>query len=381
MIYLDNAATTWPKPSSVLKEMNRCLKHYAANPGRGGYDMVSRAGEAVYKCRCAVCDLVGLDNPENVIFTSNATHALNIAIKGTVRSGGHVIITSVEHNSVLRPVHSLGASYDIARADIFGYVSADEVERLIRDNTCLIVCTLASNVCGSVQPFEKIAAIAKKHSIPFLLDASQGLGAVNVDMNKMNIDMLAAPGHKGLYGPTGTGILCLGGEYIPLPLTEGGTGSNSKEPFQPIELPDRLESGTLNVVGIAGLMSGVNFVLKTGADGIAHKENRLADMLAADLLSIHGVRLAGYKAAGSRIGVLSAVIDGMDCVDAASRLNSDYHIAVRSGYHCSYIAHETIGTAATGTIRFSFGAFNTIDEVKRTAFAVSRIAKRLYFLG
>ena len=192
MIYLDNAATTWPKPASVLKEMNRCSKHYAANPGRGGYDMASRAGEAVYKCRCAVCDLVGLDNPENVIFTSNATHALNIAIKGTVRSGGHVIITSVEHNSVLRPVHSLGASYDIARADIFGYVSADEVERLIRDNTCLIVCTLASNVCGSVQPFEKIAAIAKKHSIPFLLDASQGLGAVNVDMNKMNIDMLAS---------------------------------------------------------------------------------------------------------------------------------------------------------------------------------------------
>lgn len=377
MIYLDNGATTWPKPISVLREMNRCLRQYAANPGRGGHDMAARAGDMVYRCRSAVGELLNADNPERIIFTSNATHALNVAIKGTVRAGGHVIITSMEHNSVLRPVHAMGISYDIARADIFGYVSPESVEALIRSNTCLIVCTLASNVCGSVQPFEAIADISHKHGIPFLLDASQGLGALDVDMKRQKIDMLAAPGHKGLYGPTGTGILCINGNTLPNHLMEGGTGSSSKDPAQPSILPDRLESGTLNVVGIAGLLKGVEFVRSNGVSEIGSRENRLAAMLADDLSSIRGVHLAGYNADRRRIGVVSAYVEGADCVRVASRLNDEYKIAVRAGYHCSYISHETIGTGNTGTVRFSFGAFNTADDVKKAAYAMSRICKSI----
>ena len=375
VIYLDNGATTWPKPPSVLKEINRCFRYYAANPGRGGHDMAVRCGEAVYNCRSNVGELFGVNNPEKIIFTSNATHALNVAIKGSVRAAGHVIITSMEHNSVLRPVCALGVNYDIAQSDIHGYVNPKTVEGLIRSNTCLIVCTMASNVCGSLQPFEKIAQIARKHKILFLLDASQGAGAVDINMSESGIDMLAAPGHKGLYGPSGTGVLCLNTDFELKTLTEGGTGSRSKEPVQPPELPDRLESGTLNFVGIAGLNAGVEFVKKVGIKEIGFHESRLAKMLAEDLSVIKGIKLAGYSADRPRIGVVSVFSEDKDCVEISSKLNSEYKIATRAGYHCSYIAHKSIGTGDCGTVRFSLGVFNTADDVKKAAGAVSRIMR------
>ena len=376
MIYLDNGATTWPKPPAVLKELNRCFKYYAANPGRSGHDMAVKTADMVYECRNAVSDFFGMDSPERVIFTLNATHALNIAIKGSLRADSHVIITSMEHNSVLRPVCGLGIDYDIVEADEYGYVNPQDIESKIKSNTHLIVCTLASNVCGSVQPFEKIVRIAKKYNIPFLLDASQGAGVIKIDMQQTGIDMLAAPGHKGLYGPTGTGVLCINTDNLPDTLIEGGTGSRSKESVQPPELPDRYESGTLNVLGIAGLKEGIAFIEKIGTDGIFHHENKLSNMLAEDLSVIPGVRLAGYSADRPRIGVVSAVIEGIDCISVAQQLNSEYGIAVRAGYHCAYTAHCSIGTGDIGTVRFSLGIYNTTDEIKKTAYAVNRIARQ-----
>ncbi len=375
MIYLDNAATTWPKPPSVLKELVNCFKYYAANPGRSGHAMAVTASSTVYECRTAVSDFFGMENPENVIFTLNATHALNLAIKGSVSSDEHIIVTSMEHNSVLRPVYSLEVPYDTVEADEYGYVSSSEVEKKIKSNTRLIVCTLASNVCGSVQPFEEIAAIAEKHKIPFLLDASQGGGAIEIDMRRMGIDMLAAPGHKGLYGPMGTGVLCVNSAELPTPLMEGGTGSMSKELNQPSEMPDRLESGTLNVPAISALKAGIEFVKKIGADEILYHENKLARMLAEDLSVISGVRVVGCDLKRPRIGVVSAVVDGVDSMSAAEFLDTQYGIAVRAGYHCAYGAHHSIGTQHSGTVRFSVGVYNTAAEIKKTVYAMSKIAK------
>lgn len=373
MIYLDNGATSWPKPPSVLNEIKNCFKYYAGSPGRGAHDMSLKCGELVFDCRTKVAELLGVPEPEKVIFTSNATHALNVAIKGVIRAGGHVIFTSMEHNSVVRPVIATGISYDIAKADSNGYVNPKTVEGLIRNNTCLIVCTVASNVCGSVQPFERIAEIARKNNILFLLDASQGAGSVKINMKENKIDMLAAPGHKGLYGPSGTGILCLNTDYKLTPIMQGGTGSRSKEFAQPDELPDSLESGTLNFMGIAGLKRGVEFVSKVGIEEINYHENRLANILAEDLSVIKNINIAGYLKERDRIGVVSIYSAYKDSVEIAEKLNSQYKIATRAGYHCAYLAHNTIGTADTGTVRFSIGIFNTVQDVKKAAYAVKRI--------
>jgi len=335
--------------------------------------MSIKCSELVFDCRSLVADLFGMSDPEKVIFTQNATHALNIAIKGSIRAGGHVIFTSMEHNSVVRPIVASGVDYDIVKADSYGYVDPNEIKKLIRNNTCLIVCTLASNVCGSVQPFEKIAEIAHENNILFLLDASQGAGCVRINIKESKIDMLAAPGHKGLYGPSGTGVLCLNTDYKLTPLMQGGTGSHSKEFSQPEELPDRLESGTLNFMGIAGLSRGVEFVSKLGFDEINYHENRLANILAEDLSVIKNVNLAGYLKERERIGVVSMYSKLKDSVEIAEKLNSDYHIATRAGYHCAYLAHKTIGTADTGTVRFSLGIFNTVQDVKKASLAVKRI--------
>lgn len=376
MIYLDNGATTWPKPPSVLREINKCFKYYAANPGRGGHDMAIKCSEVVFKCRNLASEFFGVPSPENVIFTSNATHALNVAIKGCLRAEDHIIFTSMEHNSVIRPIISLGCAYDIAKADADGYVNPKYIENLIKTNTRLIVCTLASNVCGSLQPFENIAKIARKHKILFLLDASQGAGSVNINMSKHGIDMLAAPGHKGLYGPSGTGLLCLNTNIEFKPLTEGGTGSRSKEFVQPTEMPEHLESGTLNFVGIAGLKKGLEFVNKIGVNEIDFHENKLANILAEDLSAINGIKLAGFSKEKPRIGVVSIYSDKKDCIEIANILNSDYKIATRAGFHCAYLAHQTLGTEKSGTVRFSLGIYNTIDDIKKATLAVNKIMKK-----
>ncbi len=374
MIYLDNCATSWPKPGEVSDEMLSCLSDYCANPGRSGHQMAMRSQEMVFNCRMKICTLFGLDNPSNVVFTHNATHALNIVIKGLLGPNDHAVVTSMEHNSVLRPLCATGAMYDMARADINGYVNPEDIERLIRPNTALIICTLSSNVCGSVQPFEEIALVAKRHNIPFLLDASQGAGSIDIDMKKTGIDYVASPGHKGLLGPTGTGVLCINSNRLLNTLTEGGTGSQSKLLSQPIELPDRLESGTVNVVGIAGLSRGIDYILDRTPKQILAHENMLIDRLAERIKDIPRVHLIGYLPKRRRAGVLSFVIDGIDSISVATRLSIDYNIAVRAGFHCAYTAHVTLGTEKTGTVRVSTGPFSTIEDIDLIADAICEIA-------
>ena len=374
MIYLDNAATSWPKPDEVINSIEDCLINYCANPGRSGHDMALKTEKEIFKCRSYICDMFGLDEPSNVIFTFNATHGLNIVIKGLLNSDKHVIVTSMEHNSVLRPVVSSGADYDLLMADEFGYVDYNLVESLIKDNTALIICTLSSNVCGSVQPFCQIAEIAHRHNIPFLLDASQGAGNIALNMKKMNIDFLVAPGHKGLLGPTGTGILCINYDTVPESLIEGGTGSDSKLLCQPGYLPDKFESGTLNVAGIIGLKSGIEFINRIGQEEISAKEEMLAKKFAENLFDIKGVSLKGFDPLRQRYPVISFVLDGYDCLMLAARLNYEYAIAVRAGYHCAYTAHASIGTEKTGTVRVSVGYFNTFDDIDSLSVALKEIA-------
>ncbi len=371
---MDNAATSWPKPPEVAESMTECLLKFCANPGRSGHDMALRSENMVYSCREIICELFGMDNPENVIFTQNATHGLNIVIKGLVSREDHVIVTSMEHNSVMRPLASVGASYDMVLANEYGYVDDKDIERLIKSNTTLIICTLSSNVCGSVQPFEKIAKIAKNHKIPFLLDASQGAGVIEIDMRKYGIDYLVAPGHKSLLGPTGTGILCINSDKKLRPLTEGGTGSFSKLIIQPDHLPDRFESGTLNVVGIAGLYAALKYISKRGCSDILQSENRLCNYIADNLASVPGIQLKGYLRSGRRTPVLSFTIDNVDSLIASSMLNIEYGIACRAGFHCAYNAHCTLSTQKTGTIRFSPGMYTTFQEADKVLLAVSKIA-------
>ena len=374
MIYLDNAATSFPKPSCVTDGMIKCMQDYCANPGRSGHKMALKAQEEVFGCRCKICDLFGLDNPENVIFTLNATHSLNIVIKGILNKTNHAIITSMEHNSVMRPLADTGCEYDVLFADSFGYTNALDLQKLIKPNTALIICTLSSNVCGSLQPFKEICAVAKKNGIPFLLDASQGGGSVKIDIKKTGIDFLALPGHKGLLGPTGTGVLCVNSDAELKPIILGGTGSMSKLMVQPDFLPDKFESGTINVPGIVGLSKAIDYIRDIGVENILYHENRLIDNLAEKISDIRGIKLWGYDKKRERTSVLSFTLDGFDSMILSGRLSIEYDIASRSGFHCAYTAHKSIGTDTMGTVRLSAGVFNTLDDIEKAAMAIQKIS-------
>lgn len=379
MIYLDNSATSFPKPREVREKMNECLKRYCANPGRSGHKMSIKISEEVYACRDKLSDMFNAGGAERVIFTANTTAALNLAIKGILRRGGHVIFTSMEHNSVVRPIYKLGETrgvdYSIANANIYGYVDPKAVEALIRPDTQLIVVIHASNVCGTINPIAEIGAIAKKHNIPFLVDAAQSGGILPIDMEKDNISMLALAGHKALYGPMGTGVLCIGKGVNIDTLMEGGTGSNSQDPRQPEELPDKYESGTVNAVGICGLSKGIDFINRVGRETIYNHDMMLTQLLLEDLSVIKGVKIHGYVTCADRLGVVSVTIDGLDCVDAASILDEKYGVAVRAGYHCSYMAHATLDTRLTGTVRLSVGAFNSVKDIKTAVAAINEMSK------
>lgn len=379
MIYLDNSATTWPKPRGMAAAMLECMHRYGASPGRAGHSMSLKVSERVYACREAVAELFGTEDPAGVVFTANATEALNIAIKGMLKPGDHAVITSMEHNSVLRPIHALttaGVRYSMARGNIYGYVEPERIESLIRANTRLIVATHVSNVCGTVNPIEQIGEIAQKHGICFLVDAAQSAGVIPIDMERLHIDMLAAAGHKGLYGPQGTGVLCIRPHVNPDCLKQGGTGSYSEQKEQPEERPDKYESGTLNAVGICGLLAGVTFLKRVGVEQIGAHEARMAGMLMEDLSVIRGVRIHGLPTLAGRTGVVSFTVDGMDCVEIANELDARYGIACRAGYHCAYTAHQTIGTDRTGTVRLSPGAFSVAAQMKSTARAIAELARR-----
>jgi len=378
MLYFDNAATSWPKPFSVYHEMYNCMQSYGANPGRSGHKMALMANDKIYECRENISRLFGISNPLCVSFTCNATEALNIGIKGTLQPGDHVIITSMEHNSVLRPVKTLelfDIEHSIVQADEKGLVHIEEIEKDIRPNTRLIVTIHASNVNGTVNRVEEIAQLAKEYDLLYMVDAAQTAGVYPIDVEKMNIDILAFPGHKGLFGPQGTGGLYVREDIMLGTLKEGGTGSLSESPFQPDFIPDRYESGTLNTPGIAGLNEGVKYILSVGIKEIARHERELTRYLLEGLYSIKNIIVYGMDDVKQRVGVVSLNIKGKDCVDVCCELDEKYGIATRGGLHCAYLAHQTIGTLETGTVRLSINCFNTKVEIDRVLKAINEIAK------
>ena len=380
MIYLDNAATSFPKPERVYVEMDKCMRQYCANPGRSGHRLALEAGRAIFRTRERLCRLFNIENPMQVVFTSNATEALNLGIKGLLREGDHVVTTSMEHNSVARPLTALkakGVSVTYVGCDSKGYLDPRDIERAIKKNTALIVMTHASNVTGTLMPVNEVGCIAKERGIPFMLDAAQTAGIYDIDVKNMNIDMLAFPGHKGLMGPQGTGGLYISESLDVLQMKEGGTGSRSEELEQPVVVPDRYESGTPNTAGIVGLGAGVGFILEKGTAAIREHEEELTAMLLQGLGQIKGVKIYGPANPRFQAGVVSINIGDGDSGEISYILDRSYDIATRSGLHCSPLAHRTIGTFDQGTVRFSVGYFNTRKDIEAALRAVEEIAAEM----
>ncbi|MBM7615579.1 aminotransferase class V-fold PLP-dependent enzyme [Alkaliphilus hydrothermalis] len=380
MIYLDNAATTYPKPESVYEAILHQMKNFGANPGRSGHKMAIEAGRSIFNARELVARLFNIDNPMQIIFTSNATEALNLAIKGLLKAGDHVITTSMEHNSVLRPITTLekiGVKNTIIQCSGAGYVEPSDVKKAINENTKLIVMTHASNVTGTLMPIEEIGKIAKEAGINFLVDAAQTAGVYEIDVKKLNIDLLALPGHKGLLGPQGTGLLYIREGLDIMHFKEGGTGSKSEELVQPEMLPDRYESGTPNTPGIAGLAKGIEFIMETGLDKIRQHEEALTQQFIDEISHIHQVKIYGPKDAKRQAAVVSINIGEEDSSEIAYILDKVFNIAVRPGLHCAPHTHKTIGTFEQGTVRFSFGYFNKKEDVEAAVAAIKEICEQL----
>ncbi|GHV93996.1 cysteine desulfurase [Spirochaetia bacterium] len=379
MIYLDNAATSWPKPEAVYLISDKVLREESGNPGRSGHTLSLAAGRRIEETRLFAARFFGIQKPERMCFTLNATDALNLALKGLLRSGDHVIAGSMEHNSVARPLETLkerGVEYTkIPASPVYGTDPAD-VKAALRANTKLAVFSHVSNVCGTVNPIAEIGALCREHGILLLVDAAQSAGAFPINVEKMNVDLLAFPGHKGLLGPQGTGGLYIREGLVLAPLREGGTGSRSEELIQPASLPERYESGTQNTAGIAALGEGIRFLIEEGPEKIRDHEAILASRLIEDVRAIPGLTFYGPPAGAGRSGVVSVTLSGLDPVEVALILDNSFGIAVRAGLHCAPDAHRTLGTLERGgTIRISAGCFNTIEDIDRCIKALSAIAK------
>ena len=362
MIYLDSAATTFQKPPEVAAAMERALA-VMSSPGRGGYPEAMAAAETAFACRSELAELFGLRDAERVVFTMNATHALNIAIKSLVSPGGRAVISGYEHNAVTRPLAALGAETAVAAGPLFRPEAVTAAfERLLTPETQAVICCHVSNVFGFIQPVEAVAALCRSRGVPLIIDASQSAGVLSLDMDALGAAFIAMPGHKGLYGPQGTGVL-LCGENVPVrPLMEGGTGSMSLRQEMPDFLPDRLEAGTHNMPGIAGLLAGVRYVRRRGTGEICRREREMTLVLAEGLRQLPGVQVFAEPGLGNQTGVLSVTAEGRDC-EALAQALAERWTAVRAGLHCAPLAHRTAGTLDTGTVRLSLSDFNTPEEV------------------
>jgi cysteine desulfurase family protein len=377
MIYLDNAATTYPKPEKVYDSIMDCMKNYCANPGRAGHKLAMRAAREIYDARENIAKLFNIDNPMNVIFTNNATDSLNLAIKGVVKSGDHIITTSMEHNSVIRPIKSLenhGVENTIVQCDKEGFLNIEDLKKAIKPNTKLIVTTHASNVVGTLIDIKAVGEVAKEHNLLYLVDASQTAGVYDINVSDFNVDMIAAPGHKCLLGPQGTGILYIREGLNVNILKEGGTGSKSEDLFQPDLVPDKYEAGTHNTPGIVGLNEGVKFVLEKGIDNIRIHEEELCEYMLNKLEEVPNIIVYGTKDSKKRAAVIAINIGNMDSGEITFLLDSQYQIATRSGIHCSPLAHQTLGTLEQGVVRFSLGYFNTKSDIDEAIRALIEIA-------
>lgn len=379
VIYLDHAASSWPKPPEVLKAMHDCMEQYAANPGRGSHELAVKASRVLFEGRKQLAKLFNIKNPNDIAYAPNTTFALNLAIKGFVKEGDHILCTAVEHNSVRRPLEYLKRTKNVqvtyVKTDEQGRLSLDDVRREITSKTSLIVSTHSSNLLGSIMPIEELGQLCRDHHIKLLVDAAQTAGTMEVDVQKLGIHMLAFPGHKGLLGPQGTGGLYIDPEIDLEPLLHGGTGSQSEAAEQPDVRPDRYEAGTQNTVGVAGLVEGVKYIHKQKVEQIHTKEWKLTQRIMHGLMEIDGVAILGPQIGQNKTGIVAFTIAGADSSEVAFILDQSFHIAVRAGFHCTPLAHEMVGTLERGAVRASVGCFTTEQETDQLLYAVREIAK------
>ena len=381
IIYFDNAATSWPKPEATIRAVESCLRETGGSPGRSGHSLSIDAGRVIFNAREAIAGLLGIDDPLRIVLTKNATEALNIAIFGLLKPDDHVITSSMEHNSVMRPLRAMeatGVELTVLPCSTAGELDPGVIVPAIKKNTKAIFLTHASNVTGTIMSVAEIGRIAREHGLVFCVDAAQTAGALPIDIGAMNIDLLAFTGHKSLFGPQGTGGLYIRKDLdqIISPLMRGGTGSRSEYEEQPDFMPDKFESGTPNTAGYAGLSAGIDFILSQGLDTINAHEKSLTELFLQGIGDLDGITIYGLKDASRRISVVSFNIWDMDPAKAALELDERFSIMSRPGLHCAPSAHKTIGTFPAGTVRFSFSYFNTVEEINQAVEAIRVLANQ-----
>lgn len=379
-IYLDNAATTFPKPPEVLSHMVETYADLGVSPGRGTYDLAAKAEEIVYQARAQICEFFGGDDPERVVFAYNATDALNTAILGLVEPGCHVISSRLEHNSVLRPLHYLRGqgviTYDLIPFDPEGFIDPRDVADSMRPETRLVILTQVSNVLGTIQPIVEVGSMCAERGVPLILDVTQSAGVIPIDMKSLHVDAVAFTGHKALLGPTGIGGLVLRSGLDVRPTRFGGTGVDSSSLVHTDTYPERLEAGTINLLGIIGLSAGIRYIIARGIESTYKNEMALIERLRDGLAGLETVRLYCTDNLDNHVAVLLCNIDGMNADDLGDILDADFNIATRSGLHCAPLVHVDLGTAPVGGVRFSLGPFNVSEEIDAVVSAVKEIVSR-----
>ena len=375
-VYVDNSSTSFPKAPGVSDVMKEFIDNVGCNVNRGGYKDSFDVGLEVFKARQLISDMFRTGNPQEVVFTPSVTYSLNMLLQGYLKKGDHIITTSMEHNSVMRPLHALmqkGVAYDTAHCDHEGSLDIDRIIPLIRNETKAVVMLHASNVCGTIMPIENVAEVCHKNGLKIIVDAAQTAGVLDIDANK--IDALAFTGHKGLLGPQGIGGFIINKEFAGeiAPIIVGGTGSQSDLFEQPNMLPDKLESGTMNIPAILGLKKAIEFIQTVGIKEIYDKEMELTSAFISKAQEIEGARLIGKKDTSDRVAVVSLDFPESDNAAIAALLDEKYKIMTRCGLHCAPSAHKTLSTYPHGTIRFSFGYFNTMDDVEYITRSINEI--------
>jgi len=381
-VYLDNAATSWPKPAAVYDAVENYLRNNGAAAGRGVYAPAQDVGRIISNARRRIASLIGIGEPARVIFTFNGTDSLNLAIHGIVRPGDHIVTTNAEHNSVLRPLRFLEQHHNVkvtrVPCDETGWVSPDDIRRALTDRTRLVAVVHASNVTGIIQPVVDIAELARQRGAFMLLDAAQSAGHVPILAEKWGVDLVAAPGHKGLLGLLGTGVLGMSSRAAEqlVPLRQGGTGTQSESDEQPLGLPERFESGNHNVPGLVGLERGTAYIEQRGWEALQRHERTLMERMLEVLPSIRGLQIFGPASCEKRLGVFSFRLNGFDPQELATLLDAEYSVQVRSGLHCASRLHQQLGTASRGgTVRASVGPFTTTEDIDALAVALSEIVE------
>ena len=380
MIYLDNSSTTSPKPEEVCIAVENYIRKNLGSPGRS-VSTSDKEKDVILETRELISKLIRIEDPCRIIFTCSATDSLNLALKGYLKKGDHVITTSMEHNSVLRPLKYMELEglieVSVVCADKFGYVNPEAIQAEIKSSTKLIATNHASNVIGTIVDIEKIGQIAAVNDVKYLVDASQSIGAVEIDVNEMHVDLLAIPGHKNLFGPAGTGALYIREGINLTPFRHGGTGTASESLMQPEIMPHKYESGTANLIGIAGLNAGIKFIFSEGMEKIRKHEEELSDYMYKELLNIPGVTIYGTDKACDKTSVISLNIKDEKATVIGQKLLEEFNIMTRAGLHCAPLAHKTIGTESRGTVRFGIGYFNTKEDIDASLEAIDKLCKSL----